>query len=78
MAPPSDIETEQDSIKKLEDGRILALGREWKYYIRTDSGGIIQVGTENVHSCLKIYRILPHSQSEPSRLLLIEGRFKIY
>lgn len=72
--PPSDIEIEQDSIKKSEDGRVWAMGREWKYYVRTDSGGIIQVGTENVHTRLKIYHILPHSQSAPGRLLIQEGK----
>lgn len=70
---PSDIEFEQDSIKKLEDGRVVTLGREWKYYVQTDSGGLIQVGTEDVHTCLKIYHVLQHNQSEPSKLRLQEG-----
>ena len=50
-----------------------ALGREWKYYIRTDSGGIIQVVTEDVHTLLKICHVLPSNQNEPSGRLNREG-----
>jgi hypothetical protein len=70
---PSQIEPQPGSIKRLEDGTVTALGREWKYYIRTDSGGIIQVGTEDVHTLLKICHVLPSNQNEPSGRLTREG-----
>ena len=70
---PSQIEPLLDSIKRSEDGRMTALGREWKYYIRTDSGGIIQIGTEDVHTLLKICHVLPSNQDEPSGRLIREG-----
>jgi len=70
---PAEIELEQHSVRKLEDGRVMGLGREWKYYIRTDSGGIIQVGTEDIHTLLKISHVLPSNQNEPSNRQIREG-----
>lgn len=72
--PPSEIEYEQDSIKKLADGRVAALGREWKYNITTNSGGVIQVGTRDVHTRVIISHVLPHAENEPNRKLLQEGK----
>lgn len=71
------IEPLSDSIKRLEDGTMAALGKEWNYYIRTDSGGIIQVGTEDVHTLLKICHVLPSNQNEPSGRLIREGEIFI-
>jgi len=70
---PSEIELEPDSIKTLEDGRVMAIGREWKYYVRTHSGGIIRVGTEDFHTRLKIYHVVPENLAEPSKKLIEEG-----
>lgn len=61
---PSDIEYES----------VTAFGREWKYYIRIRSGGIIQVGTEDAHTRLKICHLLPNNQKEPSNILIQEGK----
>lgn len=69
---PSEIEYIKGSIKELDDGSVAALGEEWKYYIRTNSG-IIQIGTENLHSRLKICYVLPNNQTEPSSTLRKEG-----
>ena len=71
---PPEIEVEQDSIKKLDDGRVAALGREWKYNVRTNSGGIIQIGTQDVHTRLIVSHVLPHTRNEPSRKLVQEGK----
>jgi hypothetical protein len=70
---PSEIEWEEDSIQKLDDGRVMAIGREWKYYLRTHTGGIIQVGTEDVHTRLMIYHVLPDNLNEPSQKLINES-----
>lgn len=71
---PPEIEFEPTSIKKLEDGRVKGLGREWKYYIRTHSGGIIQIGTERMHTRLKVCHVLQDNQEEVSNLLIEEGK----
>lgn len=71
---PSEIEYESDSIKELGNGSVTAFGREWKYYIRTRSGGIIQVGTEDAHTHLKICHLLPNNQEEPSNILIQESK----
>lgn len=70
---PAEFEPLRGSVKELEDGRVMAWGGEWKYYIRTDSGGIIQVGTEDYHTLLKICHVLPSKQNEPSSGLILEG-----
>jgi len=70
---PSEFQLEENSIEKLEDGRITALGREWYYYVRTASGSIIQIGTEDVHTHLKISLLLLHAIHEPTRKQLHEG-----
>lgn len=72
--PPSEIEVEQDSIKKLDDERVAALGREWNYNVRTNSGGIIRIGTKDVHTRVIVSHVLPHTESEPTGRLLQEGK----
>ena len=72
-----EIEFEPNSIKKLEDGRVKGLGREWKYYIKTPSGGIIQIGTERMHTRLKVCHVLQDNQEEVSNLLIEEGKIFI-
>jgi hypothetical protein len=71
---PSDIEVEEDSIRKLENGQSVALGREWRYYVSTATGSIIQVSTEDVHTQLKISLLLQTPVSEPSRKQLQEAK----
>jgi hypothetical protein len=71
---PSEIEFEQDSIKRLADGKVMAIGREWKYYLRTRTDGIIQIGTEDVHTRLMIYHVLLNNLNEPSQRLINEGK----
>jgi hypothetical protein len=65
---PSDWEPEESKRETIEEGHyiVYALGKEWKYYIRTPSGGIIQIGTEKFHSLLKIFYVLPEDTSEPN------------
>ena len=63
---PSDIEFELETRKKLENGNIKALGKEWKYYVRSQTGGIIQVGTERLHTTLAIHHILHANIKKPS------------
>jgi len=70
---PSKIEVEEDSVKKLEDGQVMSLGREWHYYIKTASGSVIQIGTEDVHTRLRMSLVLPHAAQEPSKKQLHEG-----
>lgn len=72
---PSDWEPEEIKREEIEEGHyvIQALGREWKYYIRTPSGGIIQIGTEKLHSLLKIFHVLPEDTSEPNGKQIKEG-----
>ncbi len=69
--PPSEIEYDEASLK---DGRSTAPRREWKYYVTTSSGGIIQVGTEDVHTRVRICHVLPQTDDEPTRNRLQEGQ----
>jgi len=69
--PPSEIEHDEASLK---EGRDTAIRREWKYYVTTSSGGIIQLGTEDVHTRLQICHLLPHTDDEPTGKRLEEGR----
>lgn len=54
-------------------GEIWGLGKEWKYFVKTPSGGIIQIGTEGLHNFLKIYHVLPEHKKEPDGKLIKEG-----
>lgn len=75
---PSDIEW-QEIKRETEQGENLAhikvtgLGREWKYYVRAPSGGIIRIGTEKLHSVLRIFHVLPEGVSEPNEKQIKEG-----
>jgi hypothetical protein len=70
---PSDWEPEEIKREKIGEEHYIihALGREWKYYIR--AGGIIQIGTEKMHSLLKIFYVLPEDTSEPNEKQIKEG-----
>jgi hypothetical protein len=72
--PPSEIEVDQHSIKKSGDETVLALGREWNYDLKTKSGGLIRIGTENVHTRVAISHVVPHMQKKPDKHLLQEGK----
>jgi hypothetical protein len=75
---PSDIEWKEIK-RETEEGENLihikatGIGREWKYYVRTPSGGIIRIGTEKLHSVLKIFHVLPEGISEPNGKQIKEG-----
>ncbi len=70
---PSVIEPEESTIKKQEDGTLTALGREWKYYLHTKSGGIIQVSSEDAHNRLRVYHVLPVAGKKVDPNLISEG-----
>jgi hypothetical protein len=72
---PSDWEPREIKREKIREGHYIihALGKEWKYYIRTPSGGIIQIGTEKFHSLLKIFYVLPEDTSEPNEKQIKDG-----
>jgi hypothetical protein len=68
---PSDAEYEVVSTKKA--GVMGGVGKDWKYYVRTPSGGIIQIGTETLHNVLKLSHVLPENIAEPNERLIKEG-----
>jgi hypothetical protein len=75
---PSDIEWKEIKRETQEDQnaihiRATGIGKEWKYYIRTPSGGIIRIGTEKLHRVLKIFHVLPEGMSEPNEKQIKEG-----
>lgn len=72
--PSLEIEYEQDSLKTSDDQGVARIGREWKYNVRTNSGGILQIATQDVHTRLVVSPVLPHNQKEPSAKVLQEGR----
>ena len=72
--PPSGIEVDQHWIKKSGDNTLLALGREWNYDLKTKSGGLIRIATEDVHTRVAISHVLPHKQDKPDKQLLQEGK----
>jgi hypothetical protein len=72
--PPSEIEVDQHSVKKSGDDIVLALGREWNYNVRTKSGDIIRIGTENVHTRVAVSHVIPHTQKDLDKKLLQEGK----
>ncbi len=68
--PPSEIEYDEGSPK---EGRGTAHRREWKYYVATRSGGMIQLATEDAHTRVKICHVLSETDDEPTRNRLHEG-----
>jgi hypothetical protein len=48
-------------------------GGEWRYFIRTKSGGIIHVGTKDVHTKMLIGHVLPEYKQQQSKRVLKEG-----
>lgn len=75
---PSDIEW-QEMKRETEEGenlthiKVTGIGKEWKYYVRTPSGGIIRIGTEKLHSIVSIFYVLPEGVSEPNQKQIKEG-----
>lgn len=69
---PSEVEIE--AVKKLDSGKIAALGREWKYYIFTESQFIIRIETERQHSSIRISHIISDNKKEPSKAEIKAGR----
>jgi hypothetical protein len=69
---PSDAEFEVLGPKETT-GKIWGLGKEWRYFVKTPSGGIIQIGTEGLHNFLKIYHVVPEPKKEPDGKLIKEG-----
>jgi hypothetical protein len=75
---PSDIEwkelkRETQEYENLIHIKATGIGKEWKYYVRTPTGGIIRIGTEKLHSVLKIFHVLPEPVSEPNEKQIKEG-----
>jgi len=75
---PSDIEWKEIKRETQGDENLIhikatGIGKEWKYYVRTPSGGIIRIGTEKLHSVLKIFHVLPEGVSEPNEKQIKEG-----
>ncbi len=75
---PSNIEWEEikRETQKYENFihiKATGVGKEWKYYVRTPSGGIIRIGTEKIHSVLKIFYVLPEGVSDPNEKQIKEG-----
>ena len=64
-------ETQKD--ENLIHIKAVGVGKEWRYYIRTPSGSIIRIGTEKLHSVLKIFHVLPEGISEPNEKQIKEG-----
>lgn len=75
---PSDLEWEEIK-RETEEGenithiKTTGIGKEWKYYVRAPSGGTIRIGTERIHSVLKIFHVLPEGVSEPDEKQIREG-----
>ncbi len=72
---PSEIEWEKINREEKEEGKptIYAVGKEWKYFLRTPSGGIIQVGTEAQHNFLKLFIVLPDNVVKPNERSIKEA-----
>ena len=73
---PSDIEWLEIKREKRENGstKMGGIGKEWKYYFRTPSGGIIQIGTAMLARILELFHVLPENITEPNEKLIKEGR----
>lgn len=75
---PSDIEWEEIK-RETEEGdnlthiKATGIGKEWKYHVRTPSGGIIRIGTEKLHSVVKIFHVLPEGISQLNEKQIKEG-----
>lgn len=75
---PSSIEWKEIKRESREDEngihiKATGLGKEWRYYVRTPSEGIIRIGTEKLHSVLKIFHLLPEGVPEPNERQMKEG-----
>ena len=68
-----EIKRETQEYENLIHIKATGIGKEWKYYVRTPSGGIIRIGTEKLHSVLKIFHVLPEGISEPNEKQIKEG-----
>lgn len=68
-----EIKRETQEYENLIHIKANGIGKEWKYYVRTPSGGIIRIGTEKLHSVLKIFYVLPEGVSEPNEKQIKEG-----
>ncbi len=68
-----EIKRETQEYENLTHIKATGIGKEWRYYVRTPSGGIIRIGTEKLHSVLKILHVLPEGISEPNEKQIKEG-----
>jgi hypothetical protein len=68
-----EITRETQEYENLGHIKATGIGKEWKYYVRTPSGGIIRIGTEKLHSVLKIFYVLPEGVSDPNEKQIKEG-----
>lgn len=69
---PAITESQHNSLKELKG--ITGIGLEWRYFLSTRCGGIIQVGTEDKHSGLSIWHLISENQDHPSEIARKEGR----
>ena len=69
---PSDVEYE--TVKELEDGRAVGIGKEWKYFLQTVSGGLIQVGTQDYHTSVSFWHIVPATETDIMAAVIEEGK----
>lgn len=67
---PSEIESEE--VKQL-DGKMGAIGQEWKYFLMTESGNCIQVATRDKATKVFINFILREDQIKPSGKIIKES-----
>lgn len=58
-------EVEREDVRQQEDGTMVGLPREWKYFIRAGADALIQVGTQDKHTKLAFHALLPEDR-EPS------------
>ncbi len=74
---PSELEfqlSEKEEKEFVKTGKIKRPPDEWKYYIRTPSAGIIQIGTARKHSSFQLHYVLPEKTAKPSEKLIIDGK----
>lgn len=67
---PTEIEIER--VKKL-DGKMGAIGQEWKYFLMTESGNCIQVATRDKATKVLINFVLREDQIKPSDKVIKES-----
>jgi len=70
---PSSAGFECEKVKTLQNGQIAAWRTDWRYFVTTESGGIIAIGTKGYHSSMFIGHVLSENQSEPDKTLMKEG-----